>query len=227
MPGLACEIYLPRTLHDEAGDRLHPLFSRIVALDGMAHRHRPRFEAMQLCHLSEALFIDADTLFLAPVEELFDVLRHFDIGVTPAPQHFSPRGLSQGVYDLLPPVSAALPEWNGGFILARVTEEFRAFGRAWSALFEACRAKGYHMDQAALRSALAHSTLRAVSLPANYNFRANFPQSIKGPVKILHAHGELGEIAKSINVNLGTRFYQPDPALIHGFKPKELKRATD
>ncbi|MDP9138747.1 MAG: hypothetical protein M3N38_11320 [Pseudomonadota bacterium] len=225
MPGLACEIYLPRALHDEAGDRITPLFSKIVALDDVVHMHRPRFEAMQLCQLDEALFLDCDTLFLGPVEELFDVLRHFEMGITPAPQQFSHTGVRGGVYDLLPPVSTAVPEWNGGFILARVTEAFRSFARTWSTLFESCRARGYHMDQAALRSAVVTSSLRSITLPVNYNFRANFAQSIKGPVKVLHAHGELYEIAKSINETLKTRFYQPDPALIHGFKPKELQKA--
>lgn len=225
MPDLARELYVSRALRDHAGDKITPFFTKIVALDDLLHKHRPRFEAMQLCQLDEALFIDGDTLFLAPVGELFDVLQHFDIGVTPAPQHFNPDGVRDGVYDLLPAVSAALPEWNGGFILAKVTETFRTFARSWSTLFESCRAKGYHLDQAALRSALATSSLRPMSLPVNYNFRANFAQSIKGPVKVLHAHGELHEIAKTINDNLKTRFYQPDPRLIHGFKPKELQPA--
>lgn len=225
MPNLARELYISRALHDEAGDRMTPFFSRIVALENVLHKHRPRFEAMQLCQLDEALFIDVDTLFLAPVEELFDVLRHFDVGVTPAPQLFNHKGVRGGVYDLLPAVSAAVPEWNGGFILARVTEAFRSFGRTWSTLFESCRAKGYHMDQAALRSALVNSSLRPTSLPVNYNFRANFAQSVRGEVKVLHAHGELHEIGRTINDNLKNRFYQPDPGLIHGFKPKELQHA--
>ena len=67
------------------------------------------------------------------------------------------------------------------------------------------------MDQPALRISLVASGLRFINLPANYNFRANFDQVITGHVKLLHAHGKLAEVAKTINVDLGIRLYRTTP----------------
>ncbi|GAG27069.1 unnamed protein product, partial [marine sediment metagenome] len=68
--------------------------------------------------MEQAIFIDGDTLLLEPVPELFDLLDNFDIAVSPAPQYLSPQALSMGIFEQLPPVPAALPEWNTGLIVA-------------------------------------------------------------------------------------------------------------
>ena len=78
------------------------------------------------------------------------------------------------------------------------------------------------MDQAALRSALVHSRLRVATVPNNYNFRALLAQTVTGRVKILHAHGELQRISRTINASTGIRLYTPRPEDIYGFRPKAL-----
>ena len=133
MSDLAREIFITRDLHD--GTQLAGLFTRVVVLPEAGHAHRPRFEAALQTGLNQAILIDGDTLFLAPVYELFDVLDHFDIALAAAPQYFSPQAIHLGVYDLLPKVSPALPEWNGGLIVARVDDAFRRMVELWVALF--------------------------------------------------------------------------------------------
>jgi hypothetical protein len=220
MPQLTRELFIPEALHRAAGGGLEQFFDRLVVLKTSEHPRRPRFDSCLRTRLEQAIFIDGDTLLLEPVPELFDLLDNFDIAVSPAPQYLSPQAVSMGIFDQLPAVPAALPEWNTGLIVANIDMPFRSMVRTWSELFAKCQASGFTMDQAAFRSALVHSRLRIAPLPANYNFRANVPQGITGVVKILHAHGELATIAGYINGARGIRTYTPRREHIHGFRPK-------
>lgn len=204
--------------HDDFGDA----FTEIFPLDRIKYSHRPRFASMLLTEFDQVIFIDGDTLLLMPVHELFDVLDHFDIGAAIAPQLFHPEAFKRGIYDLLPAVSAAVPEWNGGLLVANNTATFRHFVIQWRTLFHQCATRGYYLDQASLRSALVTSKLRVATIANIYNFRAHIPQVIRGRIRILHAHGDLPEIAKSINASAEERYYVPDPALIHGQRPLKI-----
>ena len=224
MPDMARQLYATRDLIDRVRSTGADHFTDLVTLDAPAHPTRPRFESMLETDLDQALFLDGDTYFVDQTYELFEVLELFDIAVAPAPQFFHPRALRGGIYDRLPRVSQALPEWNGGVIVANVTAAYRDMVREWMRLFAICRAEKFQMDQPALRSALATSRLRIASLPANYNFRANMPQVVNRRVKILHAHGDLKLIAEYVNRSEAIRWYVPDNQEIHGFYPKGLKR---
>ena len=220
MPDLSRELFITPDLLRASGDGIRSHFTNVRIVTDAAHPHRPRFDSLVGTKLDEALFLDGDTLVLAPVYELFDVLRDFDIGIALAPQYLSPQAAALGVYDRLPVVSAAQPEWNSGVIVARMDDAFRTFAADWSILFTQTRADGHKMDQAALRSALVRSRLRIAPLPNNYNFRANVPNTITGEVKILHAHGDLERIAAYINAERHMRIYRPMDSEIDGFKPK-------
>ncbi|MBL8791944.1 MAG: hypothetical protein JNM45_15745 [Rhizobiales bacterium] len=221
MPELAREFYAPEELLRE-----FPLpegtFTKIVSLKSTQVKHRPRFESFLLTELDSALFLDGDTKLIRPIPEVFDLLEHFDLGLTIAPQLHGRASMSNEVMSVLPKVSYALPEYNGGFILAKVNEPFRAFIRQWLELFEKCIKVGLTMDQASLRVAAALSGLRIAVLPNNYNFRAIVKQVVVGEVRLLHAHAELDEIEKYINKEVSFRFYQPSEKIVHGFYPKGL-----
>ncbi len=220
MPEVPCEIWVTNELARHTELQLQTCFAAIQVIDRPLHAHRPKFESMLNCYADQALFIDGDTFFVASVMELFELLEHFDIALAPAPQYFHSQALNMKIYDGLPRVSTAIPEWNGGVIVARVTDRFRSFVGKWSELFTRCQQRGYRLDQAALRAALVTSDLRIATLPANYNFRANMAQTIKGEVKLLHAHGNLPLIASHINQDVRIRHYVPKPEEIDGFQPK-------
>lgn len=223
MPELARELYVTPAVRDAAGAALAELFTTTVVVDAPEFAPRPRFEACRLTKLDQAVFIDGDTLLVAPAPELFDVLDSFDVAAA-APQFLSPKAVRLGVFDALPPVSAALPEWNTGVLVANVDARFRTFVGAWAALYSKSNVLGHDMDQAAFRSAVVHSDLRIATLPNNYNLRANVPQVITGDVKILHAHGELTDIARTINAGDPIRVYMPRREQLHGFRPKAFSR---
>lgn len=224
MPDLARQLYATRDLIDQVRSADADHFTELIPLDALAFPTRPRFESMLETDLNQAVFLDGDTYFVDQTYELFEVLELFDVAVAPAPQFFHRPSLEAGIHDRLPRVSEALPEWNGGVIVANVTAAYRDMVREWMRLFAICRAEKFQMDQPALRCALATSRLRIASLPANYNFRANMPQVVNRRVKILHAHGDLELIAGYINRSEAIRRYAPKKQEIHGFYPKGLAR---
>ena len=219
MPDIERHFFAPPALIDKFRPRLEPAFNRLIPLEKLSISHRPRFEAMSRAQFERAIFIDGDTLALMPVYELFDVLTHFDIGAAIAPHLFHPQALKKGIYEALPRVSDAVPEWNTGVLVVRQSEAIRAFLKNWHRLFVQCIRLGFLLDQPAFRSAVASSGLRVATLANIYNIRANVEQHIRGHVRILHAHGDLQTIARTINNSDRLRYYKPDPALIEGFWP--------
>lgn len=220
MPSVERILFVTPDVDQAISDAVRSGFTSVSILDTSRHAHRPRFEAMLQCPLDEAVFIDSDTYFARPAHEIFEILEHYDLGALPAPQHIHKRAIEMGLHKKLPSVSLALPELNGGLLVASMTPALRQFVLKWSELFAICEAAGYQMDQFSLRVAVALSTLRLAYLPNIYNFRANIPQFVGGYVKIIHAHGELEKIAASVNSSASFRLYKPDPRFIHGFLPK-------
>jgi hypothetical protein len=218
MPDIERHCFISPQLVDHCRDDFCSAFTKIISLERVEISHRPRFESMLLAELDRTIFLDGDTLLLAPVYELFEILDLFDIGATIAPPLFQPHAVENDVYGFLPKVSMAIPEWNAGLLVARNTTQFREFVKTWIDLFSRCIQRDYHFDQAALRSAIATSKLRVATLANVYNFRANIEQIVGGTVRILHAHGHLPEIAESINATPTLRHYVPDKMLIHGYR---------
>jgi hypothetical protein len=219
MPDIERHFFVPSTLLEQCRSILGEAFTKIVPLARIEHAHRPRFESMRRAELDQMIFIDGDTLLLAPVYELFEVLEQFDIGATIAPQLFHPHSAASGIYELLPKVSMAIPEWNTGLLVVKRSDRFRDLVETWNGLFNKCTKVGLNMDQPAFRSAVAASKLRIATLANIYNIRANVEQVIRGNVRILHVHGDLPAIAKTINTTPALRHYLPDMSLIDGFRP--------
>lgn len=217
MPNLPRILYVPAGLAGAAN--YEEYFSDVRILEHLSHSHRPRLDAMLQCEYDRAIFADGDTLFVENVSELFELLDNFDIGVAVAPQHFHFVARKKRIYERLPPVSAAIPEWNTGIIAANVQPPFKALVRRWSELLDDTIQHGYQMDQPAFRSALVHSGLRVATIRSNYNFRTMMLQTVRGKVKILHGRGNLEEIARQVNDSAKQRVYTPDPNHVGGPKP--------
>jgi hypothetical protein len=219
MPDIERHFFVTAPLHEECRHDLGDAFTKVFILEGLEHEHRPRFESMRRTDLDEAIFIDGDTLLLAPVYELFDVLIRFDLGAAIAPQLFHPDAAAKGIYDIQPKLSMAIPEWNTGLLVVKKSDRFLDFVEKWNDLFIECAKLGIKMDQPAFRSAIAGSDLQIATLANIYNIRANVEQVIRGNVRILHAHGDLPAIARTINSTPALRHYLPDMSFIEGYRP--------
>ena len=126
MPDLARELYVTENLLDQVRSADAGHFTELMIVGAPTFANRPRFESMLETKLDQAVFLDSDTYFVEPTYELFELLDLFGVAATPAPQYFHPRTIEEGIYErFLPAVSEAIPEWNGGVIVANVTSAYR------------------------------------------------------------------------------------------------------
>lgn len=144
-----------------------------------------RAYAMMKADYERVLYIDTDTLVIGDVSSIFETLDQFGLAVALAPL----RRMPAEHWDQTLP--EAYTGFNTGVLAANLTDpDTRAFLSAWAedylATFEECR-----NDQPAFSRQLYRSKVRFLTLPQEYNFRAEFANQAKGggmPVKILHSH---------------------------------------
>jgi hypothetical protein len=134
-------------------DRVHPLDTRWTY---------PKYEALLRSRFERTVYLDADTLTIAPVWDLFEILDHFDFA---AAHDAAPNG-DEGIKVWRRPVPAAFPAVNAGVIAVRRNEATRRFLEACDAAYSVAEDRN---DQIVLRELLYESDLRLAILPAAYN----------------------------------------------------------
>lgn len=173
----------------------------------------------------KTLFVDTDTYFLAPVNDLIPLLERFDLTYCHAPWRICP-----GENNILTEVPSSFPEPNTGVIAYRSTKEVFNTFRDWERIYDKMLKsnKMPNHDQPAFRLALWKSDLNTTVLPSEYNIRTIFPVFVGGntDVKILHGREPtLGKAKKEINQKDGIRIYnfkEPD-TFLKKFKRKLIK----
>lgn len=227
MPELASELHIDQATCDLLPDniKLSEYFDFVEIYDEFPHWRGPKFSAMLSKRFEKVLYLDGDTYIAERIDELFDVLEHFDIAAAHAPQRIHPKSIKAGLYNVIPKVPEVFPEYNAGVVSYRCNDKTDKFIKHCLSLYELGVEKtGYTMDQPAMRSALYHSDLRLHTLTPEYNLRAGMPNVVKGKVKIVHAHGELAKMAKHFNSGfLGMRVVKAPAQLFAGKNPKGVK----
>ena len=138
----------------------------------------------------ETLFLDSDTFVVESFDEVFQLLKEFDLALSHAPVRQPPRKLKGKEwinYDEQS-ISKAFSELNTGVILFRKSEKTDQFFQDW---LTECRKRAKNRgkplhDQAAFRTSFYPSSLRLATLTPEYNCRFIFPTYVQGRVKILH-----------------------------------------
>lgn len=231
MPHLPIELFIEKKTHDLLVDIVdfNHFFDFINIMEGELHWRTPKFTALTQNRFDNTLYLDGDTYITDSVMELFDLLQRFDIAVSHSPQKIHVLSTEMKVYDYLGHVPISFPEYNGGVLVFKKTEKVNAFFEYWLDTFEKCwNETGYPMDQASFRYCLFHSEMRIATLTPEYNFRALGPSTVRGKVKIIHAHGHLPKIAQLVNVKQETqRNWNPPQNLLFGFQPEDLKESTE
>lgn len=178
-----------RRVHPEAEidlfcdeDLEDPVFNRVHRLERVSRR--PKMEALLRSRFERTLYMDADTMVVAPVEDMFDVLDQFDIALTAEQRRNDDRSVAQ-----LPeaPVPVAFPVMNGGLIALRRNARTTRFITDWQTWVHERQQK---FDQPSLRALLYRSDLRMHVLPPEYNVMFFGPFMRLGPAftapRILH-----------------------------------------
>lgn len=163
-------------------------FHRIVQLPQREHEFWYtdflRYMAWSMGHLpKEILYLDSDVYLVAPVPELFEVLRSFDIGMALAPGRRTALTVQE--------IPNCYSEYNIGVQVMSNNPTVRGL---WEKAHRSAKAfsKTYgNNDQSPLREVLWNGyPIRVATITPEYNCRFHFGVQVADPVKILH--GKLG-----------------------------------
>jgi hypothetical protein len=158
-------------------------FDRVAGLphsgtrDKVACMARSRFE--------RTLFLDCDTLVLAPLGDMFRLLDRVDLAVAHDVRRVSALIQESGLGD----IPEAFPQFNTGVLLYRATPPVRRFLADWAARYDAL---GVGRDQVSFRDLMWLGDLRYHVLPPEYNLRRVTMLDAWEPMDarptILHSH---------------------------------------
>lgn len=158
------------------------VFDRILFLPEGADSYNDKILAMQELPFDRTLFLDTDTVCLEPVDELFDLLDHWDLAVAHAPVReflHSPEG-----------VPDYFTEFNTGVMAIRQTPQTKKLIQHWhQAHALICALYGPRTtDQPAFRQAMWQCRPRFFTLTPEYNLRTCMNYFVGGNarVKIVH-----------------------------------------
>lgn len=153
-PGLAVDLFSDDPVPAGLFDRIHPL---------TRPGPRAKLTSMQETRFERTLFLDADTLVVGPLGDLFDILERFDCAAAHDMRRASPL-IRAG--DVATPY--AFPQLNSGVFLYRQSEAMLAFLAEWERRFHA---GGGGRDQPILKDLLWESDIRFHVLPPEFNLR--------------------------------------------------------
>ncbi|NYS24620.1 hypothetical protein HUK65_06410 [Rhodobacteraceae bacterium 2376] len=173
---LPIDLYTDQPAPGGLFDQVHPL---------PPEGQRDKIACMARSRFDRTLFLDCDTLVLAPLADLFRLLDRFDLAVAHDVRRAS-RLIRQGDRYQLP---YAFPQFNTGVLLYRHSSAMAAFFDAWGAAWVA---QGGGRDQPAFRDLLWDSDLRYHVLAPEYNMRRLTVLDAAEPADlvpvILHSH---------------------------------------
>ena len=156
-PGLAIDLFTdaPKSAPEELFDRVYEI----------ARPHaRSKLDCMAKTRFERTLYLDCDTLVIAPLGDMFDLLERFEMAVA----HDMRRDtdlIREGLDEATP---YAFPQMNSGVFLFRRSPEVIAFLEDWARRFKAANVA---RDQIILKDMLWRTDLRFYVLPPEFNLR--------------------------------------------------------
>jgi len=144
------------------------------------HIHRTPF--------NRTLYLDTDTYVTQPLDDIFDILDHYDIATA----------LEKGEhYDIGLPPSVA--HRQGGVIAFKDTQRVTELFELWREIYARQREEGHMSDQPPLTKAVLESGVSIHTLPVEDNCLIYSGERLEGDVRIVHGHDELAELARALN----------------------------
>jgi Nucleotide-diphospho-sugar transferase len=156
-PGLAVDLFT-----DDVGAVAPGLFDMVHQI---ADPHpRSKLDCMARSRFARTLFLDADTLVLAPLGDLFGVLERFELALAHDVRRAS--ALIRAGHAVQTPY--AFPQFNSGVVLYRRSPAMLTFLADWARRFAE---SGGTRDQPVLRDMLWQTDIRFYVLPPEFNLR--------------------------------------------------------
>ena len=150
---------------------------------------RSKIIGMKQSPFEQTLYIDADTLVLRDLGEVFELLDGFDLALAHA------QGRVSFEFEDVP---ASFPEFNCGIIAYRSTPPVESFLDDWLREYDdLIPRRPKTQDQPSFRRVAYRSAgLRIATLTSEFNRKFDTAGYIKGPVRILHGWPNAGGFEK-------------------------------
>jgi hypothetical protein len=193
-PGMAIAVVTDQAIApDELFDRVLPAPSipeavgseKYLARDRVAYYRKilPLLDSP----FEKTVFLDSDTYVAAPLDDLFVLLDHFDLLVTPAHVVYDYRFERDAApFSAIP---AAFGQFNTGLVAFRRGERTTAFLNRWKENYFQHTAQHTVNDQPAFRLTLFQGIASFHVLPTHYNIISWVPFVVPAGGKIVMLHG--------------------------------------
>jgi hypothetical protein len=174
-PGIAVDLFTDQPVEPGLFDRVMPI----------PPGPTQKLASLPASRFDRTLYLDCDTLCLAPLGDLFEILVRFELAVAHDVRRTS-NLIREGATESPP---YAFPQMNAGVMLYRRSTKMRTFLRDWQKAYLAARKP---RDQPTLRDLLWSSDLRFYVLPPEFNLRRVTVLDAWEPLDarptILHSH---------------------------------------
>lgn len=174
-PGIAIDLFTDQPARPGLFDRVHPI----------PGGSKSKLACLPETRFDRTLFLDCDTLVLAPLGDLFNVLDRFELAIA----HDVRRASALIRESHREQVPYAFPQFNSGVMLYRRSAAMWSFLYDWQRRY---REAGSGRDQVSLHDLLWASDLRFYVLPSEFNLRRVTELDAWEPLDarptILHSH---------------------------------------
>lgn len=153
-PDIQVDIFTDAGKPSRFFDRVHPIPEGVT----------PKLACLPESRFDRTLYMDCDTLVVAPFGDLFDLLDRFDLAVAHDVRRTSSL-IREGHAHRTP---YAFPQMNCGVLLYRKSDAVRDFLLGWQRRYTQA---GRKRDQISFRDLLWESDLRFYVLPPEFNLR--------------------------------------------------------
>lgn len=153
MPTAQIDLFTDQNVQDD-------VFRQVIQLQ--QHGRRPKIEALQRSQFEKTIYLDADTMVIFPIWDLFELLEKNDVIATQA--RANNNGMSH--HDLTKDIPASFPMVNSGVLGLRKSEEASKLLQLWQARWDR---SAQQFDQPFLRYALYKTDARLGIFPMEYN----------------------------------------------------------
>lgn len=161
---------------------------RSSVVDKSDHIHRTPFQ--------RTLYLDTDTYVAQPLDDIFDILDHYDIATA----------LEKGEhYDIGLPPSVA--HRQGGVIAFKDNQKVGELFELWREIYARQRQEGHMSDQPPLTEAVLESGVSIHTLPVEDNCLIYYGERLEGEVRIVHGHEQLSKYAYKLNAESRHRIF--------------------
>jgi hypothetical protein len=204
-PEAGCIIYTSEEDIAEHGTQLRETFTQVLPHPDPRRDFRDKIPPLIDSPFERTLFLDSDTELLMRVDDLFDLLTHYELLYCRDTTRYNMPATE------VPP---AFSEPNTGVLAIRKTPTTTALLQDWLTRYDSGHATwtaagkpGTYHDQGPFRSALWASSVQHYCIAEEYNLRGYNRWYAGAAVRILHCREpQLSQLRRSINLTEGMRY---------------------